>query len=203
MPRSVRPRFLASFVAMIAALLLWSGAALAQDQPDASPALRGQIFGDRPVDDGSAVLAIDAPYRAEDAAIVPVAIRSLLPAGDREAIPLGTMRLRVFAHSPDDYHSGRPEAELMIRHPNYSGLQMDQLTRLYVPAHFVRTVRIWQDERPLLSIESGISISENPDFRFDYQPSGAKTIRAEMVDSKDPTFTGAWPASETSARANQ
>ena len=28
------------------------------------------------------VLAIDAPYRAEDAAIVPITIRTLLPAGD-------------------------------------------------------------------------------------------------------------------------
>ena len=70
---------------------------------------------------------------------------------------------------------------------------MDQLTRLYVPAHFVRSVKISQDDRPLLSIEGGISISENPDFRFDYKPIGATSFRVEMVDSKDQTFTGAWP----------
>ena len=42
------------------------------------------------------------------------------------------------------------EAQLMIRHPNYSGMQMDQVTRLYVPAHFVKSVRIWQGEELLL-----------------------------------------------------
>ena len=103
------------------------------------------------------------------------------------------MRLREFPH-PDDSPSGEPEAELMIRHPNNSGMQMDQLTRLYVPAHFVKSVRISQDDKPLLSIESGISISENPDFRFDYRPRGAKVIWVEAVDSNDQSFTGHWPA---------
>ncbi len=36
--------------------------------------------------DGTAVLAIDAPYRAEDAALVPVTIRSVLPPGDPRQI---------------------------------------------------------------------------------------------------------------------
>ena len=36
--------------------------------------LRNQIFGERPVEDGAALLAIDAPMRAEDAAIVPIKI---------------------------------------------------------------------------------------------------------------------------------
>ncbi len=48
-----------------------------------------------------------------------------------DAIPLGTMRFRLLpAH----------EAQLMIRHPNYSGMQMNQLTRLYIPAEFVQTL---------------------------------------------------------------
>ena len=45
---------------------------------DPWPSLAAQIFDGRTVQDGSAVLAIDAPYRAEDAALVPVGIRSLL-----------------------------------------------------------------------------------------------------------------------------
>ena len=68
----------------------------------------------------------------------------------------------------------------MIRHPNNSGMQMDQVTRLYVPAHFVSTVRIWQGDDLLLAVESGISISENPEFRFDYRPNGATAFRAEV-----------------------
>ena len=82
----------------------------------------------------------------------------------------------------------------MIRHPNYSGMQMDQVTRLYVPAHFVKSVRIWQGDDLLLAIESGISIAENPEFRFDYHPNGATGFRAEMEDNEGESFTQEWSA---------
>jgi sulfur-oxidizing protein SoxY len=244
--------------------------AQAPTQEDAWPSLAAQIFADRPVRDGNAIVAIDAPYRAEDAALVPVAIRSLLPTDDprrihaitlvidenpsplaavfspgaasgirslstrvrvdsytnvhavaelsdgelyavqrfvkaaggcsapaakqeADAIPLGTMRFRQFSPAPGadlEVH----EAQLLIRHPNFSGMQMDQVTRLYVPAHFVRTVRLWQGDDLLLSVESGISIAENPEFRFDYHPNGASNFRAEMEDSEGQSFTHAWPA---------
>jgi sulfur-oxidizing protein SoxY len=85
----------------------------------------------------------------------------------------------------------------MIRHPNYSGMQMDQVSRLYVPAHFVKSVRIRQGQDLLLSIESGISISENPSFRFDFRPSGAATFSAEMEDSEGRSFRQEWPATAT------
>ena len=67
----------------------------------------------------------------------------------------------------------------MIRHPNYSGMQMDQLTRLYVPARFVKSVKLWQGQELLLAVECGISISENPVFRFDYATNGATTFSAD------------------------
>jgi sulfur-oxidizing protein SoxY len=114
------------------------------------------------------------------------------PAAKQEAdtIPLGTMRFRRFPPSPD---SDLPEAQLMIRHPNYSGMQMDQLTRLYVPAHFVSAVRIWQGDDLLLGIESGISIAQNPEFRFSYRPNEAAEIRAEVQDSEGKVFKDSWP----------
>jgi hypothetical protein len=54
-------------------------AAQAPAHEDPWPSLAAQIFEGRPIQDGSAVVAIDAPYRAEDAALVPVDIHSLLP----------------------------------------------------------------------------------------------------------------------------
>lgn len=234
---------------------------------DPWPALANQIFDGRTVEDGGAFLAIEAPYRAEDAAIVPISIRIAEPeddtrrvdqitlvidenpsplaavftpgeksgirmlstrvridsytnvhvvaaiknagllgtkrfvkaAGgcsapaakqDSDTIPLGTMRFRQFAAAAG---SDRQEAQLMIRHPNYTGMQMNQLTRLYVPAHFIESVQIWQGDDPLLKIESGISIAENPEFRFDYRPNGAAEFRAEVKDSEAKVFKASWP----------
>ena len=57
-----------------------------QPQQDPWPSLAAQIFDGRAIQDGGAVVAIDAPYRAEDAALVPIGIRSLLPSGDPRRI---------------------------------------------------------------------------------------------------------------------
>jgi sulfur-oxidizing protein SoxY len=74
---------LGALLGLAASALLWGGAARAEtEQPDPWPALRSQIFEGRPTEDGSSVLALDAPYRAEDAAIVPLTIRILLPPED-------------------------------------------------------------------------------------------------------------------------
>jgi sulfur-oxidizing protein SoxY len=247
--------------------------AAAQAQEDPWPVLAGQIFNGRTIQDGSQVLAIDAPYRAEDAAVVPIGIRNLLAAEDTrrvksitlvidenpsplaavftfgatsevrslstrvrvesytnfhavaelsdgqldatsrfvkaaggcsapaakedaDAIPPGTMRFRQFPPTPSG-DPARREAELMIRHPNYSGMQMDQLTRLYVPARFVKSIRIWQGQDLLMSIESGISIAENPEYRFDYRPNGAATFKAEIEDSDGKSYHKEWAATAT------
>ena len=64
----------------------------------------------------------------------------------------------------------------MIRHPNNSGMQMDQLTRLYIPAHYIDKVEIRQGDDTIFVMEGGISLSEDPNFRFSYARTGAKTI---------------------------
>ena len=89
-------------------------------------------------------------------------------AGD---VALGTMWFRQFP-PPADAQNAR-EAQLMIRHPNYSGMQMDQLTRLYTPAQFVSTIKLWQGDGAILEIESGIAVSENPEFRFVFRAAGS------------------------------
>ena len=71
------------------------------------------------------------------------------------------MRVRQYGSVPG---SDNRVVQLMIRHPNYSGMQMDQVTRLYVPAHFVSTVKIWQGDDLLLAIESGFQFRRTRSF---------------------------------------
>ena len=84
----------------------------------------------------------------------------------------------------------------MVRHPNNSGLQMDQVTRLYTPVFFVRALRIWQGDELLLSMDGGISISEDPNIRFTYRPNGAAKFRAEARDTEGHVFRAEWPAEQ-------
>ena len=261
--------------AFLAAGLLSAGsaadAAIASgENPDANPIwqkVRASLFQSRPIavatDD---VISLEAPERAYDAAIVPIAIKTGLsqnasphidkvyliidnnpspisaefqftslsgradietrvrideytnvraiaetsdgklymatrfvkaaggcsapPGKDAQAAlaTLGRMKLRV--EPPRE--PGQPAlAQLMISHPNNSGLAMDQLTRLFTPSHFVREVRITYNDKLVMSADVDFSISENPNFRFYFLPSGDGELKANVVDSHDLHFTTA------------
>ena len=244
--------------------------AATSDAYDPWPGLVQDIFNNRPMNDGSDVVAIEMPYRAEDAAIVPVMLRTKLSPGDTRRIKtitlvidqnpspmaakfelgpdanvseistrvrvnnytdvhavaeltdgklymvktyvkasggcsapaaknadeakarLGQMRYRQFARPGDGPASGAREAQIMIGHPNNSGLQMDQFTQLYIPAFFINELHLWQDDSPVLSMEGGISISEDPNIRFTYVSNAAKRFRAEAKDTNGHVFQHEW-----------
>lgn len=257
----------------IAGLLVFGAQQAPAATPEAYdpwPGLVQDIFNNRTMNDGNDVIAIEMPYRAEDAAIVPVTLRTKLSPGDSRRIVsitlvidqnpapmaakfglgpdarvseistrvrvnnygdvhavaelsdgqlyvtktyvkasggcsapaaknaeeansrLGQMRYRQFSKSGEGPTSGAREAQIMIGHPNNSGLQMDQVTQLYIPAFFINELRLWQDDSPVLTMEGGISISEDPNIRFTYVSSGAKRFRAEAKDTEGHVFQHEW-----------
>ena len=241
---------------------------------DPWPGLVQDIFNNRPMTDGADVIAIEMPYRAEDAAIVPVTLRTKLSPGDSRRVltitlvidqnpapmaakfelgpdakvseistrvrvnnytdvhavaelsdgklyvtktyvkasggcsapaaknadearsRLGQMRYRQFTRPGQGPVSGVREAQVMIGHPNNSGLQMNQVTQLYIPAFFVNELRLWQDEGLVLAMEGGISISEDPNIRFTYVANGAKRFRAEAKDTEGHVFRNEWKSDD-------
>jgi sulfur-oxidizing protein SoxY len=108
---------------------------------------------------------------------------------DEALATLGQMKFRILPASPETPN----EALLMIRHPNNSGLQMDQVTRLYTPSRYIDKLAVYQGNDLVFSMAAGISISEDPNFRFTYQPNGAKEFHVEAEDTAGKTFSGAWP----------
>lgn len=202
---------------------------------------REALFARRPIVEDEALLSLQAPVRAEDAAVVPIAVRagfaqgqgarvrrlvlvidnnpsplaamvdfgpasgradletrvrideygfvraiaelddgrlvmskrfvkasggcSAPPGKDAEAAraTLGRMRLAVQEDAPP----GQPlRAQLMVSHPNDSGLVMDQATRLYTKAQYVRNIELAYAGQRLLSAQVDFSLSENPHLRF-------------------------------------
>jgi sulfur-oxidizing protein SoxY len=112
------------------------------------------------------------------------------PAGSDAAAAqasLGKMRVRV----DGDLQGTQPVlAQLQINHPNHSGLALDQTTRLYTPAHFVRTVEVSHAGKPVLSADLDFSISENPSLRFYFLPKGSAELKVEVTDSRGLRFGG-------------
>jgi len=240
--------------------------AMADDLPDPETAiwtaLKRTLFEGRPMLESAAgIVELDAPARAEDAAVVPIAIRTKLEqtperyvkriylivdnnpsplaasfdlsvasgradvetrirvdqytyvravaelsdgtlAVDRRfvkasggcsvapgkdaavAASLGRMRLVV----EQSAYNEATLAQLMISHPNNSGLAMDQVTRLYPPAYFVRSLEVTYAGKPIISAELDFSISENPYFRFYFVPAQAGELTARAVDTNGKKF---------------
>ena len=267
--------FRAAYTAVMAAAMLALGTFAGAAQPasqDPWPDLAHQIFRDRPLLDGTGLIALDMPYRAVDAAVVPLTVRNMLPAGDPRQVKgitividenpspvaaafsfgpkagisaistrvrvnsytnvhavaelsdgklyvvktyvkaaggcaapalkiaseanihVGEMRFRQFEPANATPTGTRREAQMMIRHPNNSGLQMDQVSHLYVPAFFVDDLKVWQGDDLIFAMEGGISISENPSIRFSYVSNGASPFRAQAVDTDKHVYKGEWPA---------
>jgi sulfur-oxidizing protein SoxY len=237
------------------------------DNPEASEIwqkVRASLFQSRPItavtDD---TLVLDVPVRAEDAAIVPVSIRTRLPQTaarhveklylviDNNPSPISA----IFAFTPlsgrvdietrvrvDEYTFMRAIAEmndgslvmttrwvkasggcsappgkdqaaalaslgkmkirvegditlrqpvlaqLMISHPNNSGMVMDQATRQFTPAHYVRQINVTYGGQPVMSADLDFSISENPNLRFYFMPDGKSRLSAEVLDSRNQSF---------------
>src|SRR6187551_408735 len=73
-----------SALCIVSAIVLGAHVAPAAtpEAKDPWPGLVQDIFNNRPMNDGADVIAIEMPYRAEDAAIVPVTLRTRLSPGD-------------------------------------------------------------------------------------------------------------------------
>lgn len=99
---------------------------------------------------------------------------------------IGQMKFRARREEAD---SDVALAHLLISHPNITGLQLDQRTRAYIPADYVTKVVVSFNGDHIMTAETDISISEDPSFRFFFQPESGGTVTAEMTDSKGRQFT--------------
>ena len=111
---------------------------------------------------------------------------------------LGQMKFRTFRSEA----SAMPEAQFMMRHPQNSGLQMDQLTRLYIPPFFIDNLKIWQGDELVMTMDGGIAIAEDPNIRFNYKPNGAADFRVEALDTSKHLFKDEWTDREVDAIAS-
>lgn len=258
------PRTLSQTAALLALVLAFvGGPAAAAEQYEVWPGLKKDVFGDRAIAEEDGKVTLEAPYRADDAAMVPLTIRipadiaakvsklTLIidqnpapvaatftlgkgmgegermmetrvridmysnvravieeqdgtlhmttkfvkasggcsaPAGKdvEEAMAnLGKMQIKTFAPA----ESGTiAQAQVMMRHVQYTGMQMDQASRNFTPARFVTELTVMNGDDLVFHMDGGISVSENPNFRFSYA-GGTGIIAVTAKDTDGGQFT--------------
>jgi sulfur-oxidizing protein SoxY len=235
--------------------------------------LKPSILGDITLSEGAAIFSMDAPYRAHDAATVPIKIEQRAGTGritqmslivDENPAPvvaqftfgegmgelaletrvrvdrysnvraiattsdgnfmtgrfvkasggcsapamkdaaaamaaMGKMKFRQFESDAPAQSGARREAQIMIKHPNYSGLQRNQVTQLFIEAHFIDELEVWQGDELLFSMEGGISVSEDPSFRFTYTENGAPNFRVRASDTEGQVFEQTFPKDDVAS----
>lgn len=84
-------------------------------------------------------------------------------------------------------------ADVTVVHPNDTGFELNNVTVMYIPPHFVRSLKVTYAGRKVFDADLDFSISENPSFRFNFVPHGEGELKAEVEDSKDGQFVGKLP----------
>lgn len=103
-------------------------------------------------------------------------------------VGIGRMKWRI---DEANETGGDAMVQLMIRHPNNSGLAMDQLTRLYDPPMFVNQVTVKRGDALVFGAQVDFTISENPVFRFSLPQGGVGRLNAEVTDTDKRQFESA------------
>ncbi|CAG7857658.1 sulfur-oxidizing protein SoxY [biofilm metagenome] len=109
---------------------------------------------------------------------------------------LGKMKFRL----DDGIKNKEPTlVQLLISHPNLSGMQMDQVTRFVRKSHFVKEMKVSFNDQPILTAKTDIAISSDPNFRFYFVPETAGTLKAEFTDTScdSPTSRAVCTAGKT------
>jgi sulfur-oxidizing protein SoxY len=110
------------------------------------------------------------------------------PAGPDDAAALADIG-RMKLHLIGEFAAGKPEqAVLMVRHPNFNGMQMNQITRYYTPARFIRTIDATYEGGSIFHLDSDISMSTDPVITFGFVPQGKGQLQVVVRDSKEATF---------------
>jgi len=111
------------------------------------------------------------------------------PAGayDEAAVTdIGQMKLRV----ENAGSAGEPrEVQLLIRHPNFNGMQMDLTTHGYTPARFLKSADVTFNGVEVLHVDADISLSTDPALSFGLSGHTKGTLNVTARDSDDVVFT--------------
>lgn len=107
---------------------------------------------------------------------------------DEAMANLGKMQIKTIAEPARGEHWR--EAVVMIRHPNFTGMQMDLDSRGYTPARYINVVEVTRGGRLVLRMEGGISISEDPNIRFNYDGAGGDALEVRATDTEGLVFNG-------------
>jgi sulfur-oxidizing protein SoxY len=112
---------------------------------------------------------------------------------DTEMVGLGKMIVKTFPPALD----ANPiwSAQVMIKHPNANGMQLDINTANIIPPRYVNTVTVKRDGELVFKMDSTFSVSTNPNFRFTFARGHKNELDVVVTDTDAARFAAQSQAS--------
>jgi sulfur-oxidizing protein SoxY len=107
---------------------------------------------------------------------------------DTETVDLGKTLVKVFP--PALPQSPIWSAQVMIKHPNANGMQLDINTANVIPARFVKEMTVKRDGEIVFKMDATFSISTNPNFRFTFARGEKNELDVVVTDTDAARFAG-------------
>lgn len=106
------------------------------------------------------------------------------PTGDPAEIAANMGKMKL-APAPTKVAASQIDqrVRLDIRHPNHTGMALDQMTLLYIPLRVVSKLEVTKGGDRVFEMAGSITLSENPTIEFDFPGAGAEKLAVTMKDS--------------------
>ena len=105
---------------------------------------------------------------------------------DSENADLGKMLVKTFP--PALSTAPLFEAQVMIKHPNSNGMQLDINTAKVIPARYVDQMRVKRGGELVFDMDGTFSISTNPNFRFTFGRGADNSLDVAITDTDGAKF---------------
>jgi sulfur-oxidizing protein SoxY len=105
---------------------------------------------------------------------------------EAETVDLGKMLVKVFP--PALEQSPIWSAQVMIKHPNANGMQLDINTANFIPARYVKEMVVKRDGELVFRMDATFSISTNPNFRFTFGRGEENNLDVVITDTDETRF---------------
>lgn len=110
--------------------------------------------------------------------------------GDDSAIRAASGKIKLTVETPVTL--GAPnQATFLIKHPMFTGLQRDLVSGGYKPAFYIKKVDFSYNGQPVMQIDFGVAVAEDPYVRFYFLPEKPGALEVKAEDNEGKTFTQA------------
>ncbi|OIQ82450.1 sulfur oxidation protein SoxY [mine drainage metagenome] len=108
--------------------------------------------------------------------------------GDDTAIRAAAGKIKLSVESPVRFGEANA-ATFLIKHPMFTGLQRDLASGGYKPAFYIQKLAFSYNGKPVMSVDVGVAVAEDPYLRFYYLPDAPGVLEAKADDNEGKSFS--------------